>query len=154
MGLVCARALLEHGVTHLAICDVDDQKGAAAIEHFRTFGNDRKPELLFVKVDVTDEKAVNEAVGDASAKFGGIDILLCFAGITGCQLAVDYNIDDWRKILDVNVTGSFLVARAVARLEKPIPYSYKHLYAQSENNVQTIMTTIAEILFPAIPPAR
>ena len=115
LGLVCARALLEHGLTHLAIFDVDDEKGSAATDHFRAVSGGQKSHLLYRNVDVTDEKAVNDAVGDASTKFGGIDILLCFAGITGCQLAVDYNIDDWRKIMDVNVTGSFLVARAVAK---------------------------------------
>ena len=140
MGLVCARALLEHGLTHLAIFDVDDERGNAAMDHFRSFGNDQELSLLYLKVDVTDEKAVNIAVKDISTKFGGTDILLCFAGITGCQLAVDYNIDDWRKIMDVNVTGSFLVARAVARLGKPIPQiavTFHYCLSQTITNTKT-----------------
>lgn len=64
---------------------------------------------------MTDEARVNEAVNGISKEFGGIDILLCFAGITDSKLAVDYPIEQWRRIFDVNVHGSFLVARAVAR---------------------------------------
>lgn len=71
--------------------------------------------IVFKKVDVTDEKKVNHAVGEVSKEFGNIDILLCSAGITGSKLAVEYPIEEWRRIMDVNVNGSFLVARAVAR---------------------------------------
>lgn len=116
LGLVCARALLEHGVSHLAIFDVDEKQGAAALEHYRAASNgeDSKPVVAFKKVDVTDETTVNDAVREVSDEFGGIDILLCFAGITGSKLAVEYPIEEWRRIFDVNVHGSFLVARAVA----------------------------------------
>lgn len=112
---MCARALIEHGVSHLVIFDVDDVKGSAAVEHFSSLSKDDTPIVVFKKVDVSDEAAVNDAVDDISNTFGGIDILLCFAGITGCELAVDYDISRWRKIVDVNLHGSFLVARAVAR---------------------------------------
>ena len=118
MGLVCARALLEHGVSHLAIFDVDEKQGAAALEHYQAAsdGEIPKPVVAFKKVDVTDETIVNDAVREVSDEFGGIDILLCFAGITGSKLAVEYPIEEWRRIFDVNVHGSFLVARAVAGL--------------------------------------
>lgn len=113
--MVCARALLEHGVTHLAIFDIDEQQGAAAVEHYISISEETKPVIVFKKVDVTNEENVNRAVGKVSQEFGNIDILLCFAGITGSKLAVEYPVDEWRRIMDVNVNGSFLVARAVAR---------------------------------------
>ena len=117
LGLVCARALLEHSVSHLAIFDVDEKQGAAALEHYQSVCDreDSKPAIVFRKVDVTNEEIVNDAVKEISSHFGGIDILICFAGITGSRLAVEYPIEDWRRIFDVNVHGSFLVARAVAR---------------------------------------
>lgn len=115
LGLVCARALLEHGVEKLAIFDVDENMGAKAIEHFESISKGEKPIVLFKKVDVSNETSVNEAVADVSKSFNGIEILLCFAGITESKLAVEYNIESWRRIFDVNVHGSFLVARAVAR---------------------------------------
>ena len=115
LGLVCARALLEHGVEKLAIFDVDEAMGAKALQHFASTSKGEKPTVLFKKVDVTDEDSVNEAVANVSKSFDGIQILLCFAGITESKLAVEYNMDSWRRIFDVNVHGSFLVARAVAR---------------------------------------
>ncbi|KAL8830344.1 MAG: hypothetical protein Q9191_001485 [Dirinaria sp. TL-2023a] len=116
LGLVSARALLEHGVSHLAIFDIDAQQGALAVEHYRSISSPEiKPVVVFRKVDVSDEGQVNEAVGEIAAEFGGIDILLCFAGITGSRLAVEYPIEEWRRIFNVNVHGSFLTARAWAR---------------------------------------
>lgn len=115
---MCARALLEHGATNLVIFDVDEDQGTAALHHLwllRVIGNQPDWEVLFKKVDVTDEASVNKAVDEVTGVFRGVDILLCFAGITESKLAVDYPIDSWRRIFDVNVHGSFLVARAVAR---------------------------------------
>ena len=112
---MCARALVEHGVSHLAIFDVDNAKSSAAVKHLSSLSEDEKSIVIFKNVDVTNEVAVNNAVREISTTFGGIDILLCFAGITGCELAIDYDISRWRKIVDVNLHGSFLVARAVAR---------------------------------------
>ena len=115
LGLVCARALIEHGVSHLAIFDVDDVKGSAALKHLSSLNEENEVTVVYYNVDVTDEADVNEAVLRFSSMFDGIDILLCFAGITGCELSVNYDISQWRKIVDVNLHGSFLVARAVAR---------------------------------------
>lgn len=123
LGLVCARALLEHGVSHLAIFDVDHECGHRALAHLRSlYRNEAQPGLVFQLVDVTDENSIDEAVKAVSEVFEGVDILLCFAGITESKLAVEYPIDSWRRIFDVNVHGSFLVARAVAR-------SFRSLFA-------------------------
>lgn len=128
LGLVCARALLEHGVDKLAIFDVDEDMGAKALAHFESISKGERPTVLFQKVDVSDEFSVNEAVADVANSFNGIEILLCFAGITESKLSVEYDIDSWRRIFDVNVHGSFLVARAVARslyfflFSPPLPF--------------------------------
>ncbi|KAL9633748.1 MAG: hypothetical protein Q9204_003268 [Flavoplaca sp. TL-2023a] len=115
LGVVSARAMLEHGVSHLAIFDVDEEQGLAACEHLLSLHHDDKPSVLFRRVDVSDEAAVNANVEDVASKFGGIDLLVCFAGITGSELSVEYDIQRWRNIFDVNVHGAFLVARSVAR---------------------------------------
>ena len=122
LGLVCARALLEHGVEKLAIFDVDEDMGAKALEHFGSVCRGERPTVLFERVDVTDEDSVNDAVKNVCNSFDGVHILLCFAGITESKLAVEYNIDSWRRIFDVNVHGSFLVARAVARSSYSLVY--------------------------------
>jgi NAD(P)-dependent dehydrogenase (short-subunit alcohol dehydrogenase family) len=67
--------------------------------------------------DVTDEE-VNEAVADATvAEWGGIDSWICNAGISptvGGPRETDASV--WRKVLEVNLTGAFLGARAAARV--------------------------------------
>ncbi|KAL8646469.1 MAG: hypothetical protein Q9226_006842 [Calogaya cf. arnoldii] len=115
LGLVSARAMLEHGVSHLAIFDVDERQGSAACEHLSSLYEADKPEVLFRAVDVSDEAVVNSNVDEVGAAFGGIDLLVCFAGITGSELSVEYDAQRWRNIFDVNLHGSFLVARSVAR---------------------------------------
>lgn len=65
-------------------------------------------------VDITDADAVAEAAEDAAAQMGGIDILVCSAGITGPNATVaDYPTDAWKKVFDVNVHGLFYCNRAV-----------------------------------------
>lgn len=110
-----ARALLEHGLSHLAIFDVDEQQGTAAVKHYYSISQELKPQILFKKVDISEETQLNKAVEDVAKQFGGIDILVSFAGITGSKLAVEYPIEEWRRIFEVNVHGTFLTARAVAK---------------------------------------
>ncbi|PWR21003.1 SDR family oxidoreductase [Zavarzinia compransoris] len=64
-------------------------------------------------VDITDEEAVSAAMAEAVAAFGALDILVNAAGITGPTGALeDYTLADWRRIVDINLTGSFLATRA------------------------------------------
>ena len=67
--------------------------------------------------DVTDE-AFNEAVADATvAEWGGVDVWICNAGISPVVAGpLDTDPSVWREILDVNLTGAFLGARAAARV--------------------------------------
>ncbi|KAI4218014.1 MAG: hypothetical protein L6R36_009165 [Xanthoria steineri] len=115
LGLVSARAMLEHGVSHLAIFDVDQSQASAACTHLLSLHRVNKPQVLFRALDVTDEAFVNSTIDEVAAAFGGIDLLVCFAGITGSELSVEYDIQRWRNIFDVNLHGSFLVARSVAK---------------------------------------
>jgi NAD(P)-dependent dehydrogenase (short-subunit alcohol dehydrogenase family) len=75
---------------------------------------------LVVSGDVTDED-FNEAVADATvAAWGGLDVWICNAGISpvvAAPRAMEAGV--WRRILDVNLTGAFLGARAAARVMGP-----------------------------------
>ena len=115
IGLVCARALLEHGLSKLAIFDVDEVCMHRALQHFHSLDKRYQDDVIVRKVNVVDETAVNENIEHISRMFDGIDILLCFAGITDSKLALEYPIDSWKKIFDVNLHGTFLTARATAR---------------------------------------
>ena len=67
-----------------------------------------------VAMDVTQEKSVASAVAETERRLGPIDILVAGAGITGPTLtAAEYSLDDWQKVIDIDLTGVFLCNRAV-----------------------------------------
>jgi sorbitol-6-phosphate 2-dehydrogenase len=68
------------------------------------------------KVDVTDAGAVRSAMDAAAADMGGLDILVSNAGILMSGDSTEIDIERWRKVIDVNLTGYFLCAREAARL--------------------------------------
>lgn len=70
---------------------------------------------MFKLVDVTDSAIVNEAVDEVAREFEGVDILLSFAGVVKCEHALGMGVKEWSRVLDVNLTGSFLCSQAVAR---------------------------------------
>lgn len=78
-------------------------------------------EALAVLTDVSSSKEVNEAVAKALKKFGKIDILVHCGGIRGSMTTpiTDLSEEEWRTIIDVNLTGSFLISRAVAKTMIP-----------------------------------
>lgn len=66
-------------------------------------------------VDVTDEAAIDAALAEVQAAHGSIDILINNAGIAVRSAATEMTLPDWNRVIDVNLTGMFLVARAAAR---------------------------------------
>jgi NAD(P)-dependent dehydrogenase (short-subunit alcohol dehydrogenase family) len=67
-----------------------------------------------VLMDQSDEKAVARATALTIREFGRIDVLVVSAGITGPNVPLmDYPSEDWRRVLDVNVNGTFYVNRAI-----------------------------------------
>jgi NAD(P)-dependent dehydrogenase (short-subunit alcohol dehydrogenase family) len=70
---------------------------------------------LVLEADVTDEAAVEAGRDAVIAEFGRADILFNNAGITSPKLLVDMQLEEWRRIADVNLTGAFLCSRAFAK---------------------------------------
>jgi NAD(P)-dependent dehydrogenase (short-subunit alcohol dehydrogenase family) len=100
IGLATAQLLAAQGAS-VAILDlkVDDINTDAG-------------QYLGVPCDVTDDDLVTAAVAAAETAFGGIDVVIANAGI-GAQGAVDTNeLDEWRRVIDVNVLGVVRVVRA------------------------------------------
>ena len=115
LALASARALLEHGLSGLTLMDlqptIDNSK--ASISELKS--NFPGVPIHTVHVDVTSETAIDKAFGDAQKLMGSIDILCCFAGIVGCVHSISASPSQFRKVVDVNLTGSFLCAQAVAQ---------------------------------------
>ncbi|KAF8190488.1 hypothetical protein BJ912DRAFT_323755 [Pholiota molesta] len=116
LGLEAARALLEHGAKGLCIFDLP-----ASLELARASLQALAAEFPAVTIreealDVADEDAVRAAVGRAAAALGSVDALLCFAGIARSAPALDMSLELWQKVLDTNVTGSWLCAKYAAKV--------------------------------------
>jgi sorbitol-6-phosphate 2-dehydrogenase len=65
-------------------------------------------------VDITSETAVEAAVTRVKHEWGRIDILVSNAGILSSAFLPEFPVDKWRQIIDVNLVGYFICARAVA----------------------------------------
>ena len=65
--------------------------------------------------DITDEESVEQAVATTIAELGGLDILVNNAGASWWGLPQDIPLKGWRRVMDVNVTGTFLACRHAAR---------------------------------------
>jgi sorbose reductase len=95
------------------IFDVNLAQAQAKADELQLAFPDAK--IMAKQVDITDEIAIDTAVSETVELLGSVDILLCFAGVVGCTHAIDVTAAEWRRILDINTTGSFLCAQAVAK---------------------------------------
>ncbi len=73
-------------------------------------------DALAVAVDVADERSVEAAMAQTLARFGRIDVLAHYAGITRDALHHKLSLEAWDAVIRVNLTGSFVVAKAVAQV--------------------------------------
>jgi len=93
----------------VAALDVDLGRVTETVEKLKT------PEMAHaLKCDVTDPKSVADAVGEIITRWGRIDLLCNNAGILdGHAPAHEVSIEEWNRVMAVNLTGPFLMARAV-----------------------------------------
>ncbi|KAB2848217.1 MAG: SDR family oxidoreductase [Hyphomicrobiaceae bacterium] len=110
IGLATVERLLTNG-WKVAALDRDANALAAARERLAGSKGAR-----FDTVDVTDEALVERRVAEAAEAFTGLSGVVNSAGIAADKHVFETSADLFRKILDVNVVGSFLVARAAARI--------------------------------------
>jgi sorbose reductase len=104
---------LEHGLSGLMIFDFNPLQAQPKIDELqRAFPT---ANIKSKKVDITDDVAVTKAVEETVDLLGSVDSLLCFAGVVGCQHAIDMTAAEWRRTLDINTTGGFLCAQAAAK---------------------------------------
>ena len=103
---------------NVVICDVSD----ANLDDARKFFMENNLQVDFYKMNVTDEKEVEETFEKIAKKYNGIDIVVNNAGIVKDHLLVKkseqgfekFPIEDWNKVIAVNLTGVFLSAREAA----------------------------------------
>jgi NAD(P)-dependent dehydrogenase (short-subunit alcohol dehydrogenase family) len=115
---VAIAARLHRAGAGIALWDVDS---AAVAETARSIGD----RTLAHEVDITDEAAVQDAANRVVERFGRVDILINNAGILGPVATTwEHRTEEFRRVLDVNLTGAFICCRVVVPImlaQPPVP---------------------------------
>lgn len=114
--------------------------------------------VLACEADVSDAFSVERAVQRASEAFGGIDGVVNAAGVMNTDWAEAVTLDDWRRVIDVNLTGTFVVCRAclphlraagggtivnMSSGQGLLPFKQRSAYAASKAGVISLSKTLA-----------
>ena len=115
LAAFAARALLEHGLTGLALLDINPAQAEVNVAKLRQ--DFPTVSIISERLDVSaGSKAVEDVFETVCNRLGSVDVLVSFAGIVGCMHALDTTEQDWDRLLDVNTKGGFLCAQAAARI--------------------------------------
>ena len=110
IGQAIAQRLAQEGAD-VVICDLQAEWLAETAGIVEGLGRKALP----LAVDVGDSEAVNACINEVVMVFGKVDIMVNNAGITKDTLLVRMSDDDWDAVLRVNLKGTFLFSRAVAK---------------------------------------
>lgn len=119
---------------------------------------------ISVEADVSNPDQVNALVRQTLAAFGRLDIFVNNAGIEKKYAFVDYPLEEWQKIIAVNLTGAFLCSQAAARqmiaqegggriinissIHEDLAFPLNAPYATTKGGIRMLMRTIAVELAP------
>jgi NAD(P)-dependent dehydrogenase (short-subunit alcohol dehydrogenase family) len=116
IGKACAQKLLENGAK-VVIADLRKEEGQSTVKELSKFGP-----CSFVSVNITSEASIQRLVKGTLKQFGRIDILVNNAGVNVTGNPADrtdidkFTTENWHKLIEVNLTGTFLCSRAVSRV--------------------------------------
>jgi NAD(P)-dependent dehydrogenase (short-subunit alcohol dehydrogenase family) len=111
IGRAIARLYAQHGAL-VAVTDIDYAQACEVAQAIETKDEGR---AIALRLDVSDPTSVQRALTCTLDAFDRIDILVNNAGIHRGHLLVDFPLHDWEDVFAVNVRGTFLCSRAVAR---------------------------------------
>jgi NAD(P)-dependent dehydrogenase (short-subunit alcohol dehydrogenase family) len=155
IGKAVAELFAEHGAI-LALLDLNIDAATAIAQ--RCNG-------IAVRVDVADEASVGVAIKAAAVKLGGIDGVVNAAGVISVGSLEDTDLQSWRRQIDINLTGPYLVCRAalpwlrqagaativnIASAQAFRPVGASCAYAASKAGVLNFTKALAGELAPAI----
>ncbi|WP_144006731.1 SDR family oxidoreductase [Pelomonas sp. KK5] len=117
IGFSAAKRAAEEGCRALFISDVHERRLAEAVEAIR-----RETGLEAVHgrlCDVSKQDQVDALVDAAEEQLGGVDVLINNAGLGTSRRLVDMPDEDWHKVIDVTLTGTFRMTRAMLQKMQP-----------------------------------
>jgi NAD(P)-dependent dehydrogenase (short-subunit alcohol dehydrogenase family) len=110
IGLAIAKRFLAEG-WRVALLDIEGELLRKSVEALAASG-----ETLALRCDVSDSRAVAAAFGEIERRFGRLDALVNNAGIAVFAPLLETSDNDWSRVLEVNLTGPFLCAKAAVPL--------------------------------------
>jgi NAD(P)-dependent dehydrogenase (short-subunit alcohol dehydrogenase family) len=111
LGRQMAEGLAEMGA-HLVLCARKKERCESAAQELKALG----VKTLALACDVTNPASIQEAVQTTVSQFGRIDILINSAGVSWGAPAEDMPLERWNKVLETNLTGTFLCSQAVGKI--------------------------------------
>ena len=111
LGAVASKAFAAAGAK-VMVTDINETKLQEIVKEIQADGGD----AAFALGDVTKPEDVKRVVKETADKFGGIDILITVAGVSKIQPIVELALEDWDRIMDINVKGTWLFCKEVGQL--------------------------------------
>ena len=112
LGEALAHRLAAEGAA-VAVADIN---GPAAEKVAAEIGSALSVRSVGLQADVSNEASVKEAFAKAAEALDGLDLLIANAGILKAHDIQEFPLDDWQRVMAVNLTGYFLCAREAARI--------------------------------------
>jgi 3-oxoacyl-[acyl-carrier protein] reductase len=111
LGAAMSRLFASYGARIAFTYTRDEKAAATAVEQIQSLGSEARA----FKVSVLDSEATESMVGELESDWGGIDILVNNAGISQSLPLALLEEEDWDRVVDTNVKGTFLTSRHVLR---------------------------------------
>jgi 3-oxoacyl-[acyl-carrier protein] reductase len=111
IGQAAARRCLEEGA-RVVISDTHERRLGETLDALKAEHGDS---VAAVPCDVTDESQVQRLIDSAVASFGRIDVMINNAGLGGTKSLLEMTDDEWTRVLDVTLNGTFRCTRAALR---------------------------------------
>lgn len=167
IGEAIARALAAQGVAVAVNYRSEAEAAKRIVADIRKNGG----EAIAVGADVSDEEEVKAMFKAAVEEFGTVDIAVCNAGLQEDSPFEEMSVEQWRKVIGVNLTGAFLCSREAARefirrgpdpsrslsagkiifvssVHEVIPWAGHANYAASKGGIMLLMKSVAQEVAP------
>ncbi|MGI6004939.1 MAG: SDR family oxidoreductase [Christensenellales bacterium] len=112
IGKSIAQALAEAGAD-IAIVDLDIHEAEKTCDEIQKANGNK---MMAIQTDITSPEQVNAMIDTILKEFGKLDVAFCNAGISNEVAVEDDTYEDWKRIIEVNLNGTFLTAQAAGRV--------------------------------------
>lgn len=117
IGFSAAQRAAEEGARALMISDIHPGRLEAAVAKLKELTG--LNEVYGQLCNVTNEEQVQTLIDVAEERLGGVDVLINNAGLGGTARVVDMTDDEWSRVLDITLTGTFRMTRAMLKRMQP-----------------------------------